>query len=65
MFVGVLNFLVKTYIQLFLLHTSINVLKHTIHKWGGHIGPFPDELRPQKFVPKVDGGGWVGVQSPK
>ena len=43
----VLNFLVKIHIQLFLLQTSRNVLKHIIHKWGGHIWPFYDDLRPQ------------------
>ena len=45
----VLNFLVKIHIQLFLLQTSRNVLKHVIHKWGGHIWPFHDALRPQRF----------------
>merc|ERR1712208_97193 len=45
----VLNFLVKITIQLFLLQTSRNVLKHVIHKWGGHIWPFHDALRPQRF----------------
>ena len=46
----VLNFLVKITIQLFLLQTSRNVLKHIIHiKWGGHIWPFHDALRPQRF----------------
>ena len=25
------------------------VLKHVIHKWGGHIWPFHDALRPQRF----------------
>ena len=43
------NFLVKITIQLFLLQTSRNVLKHVIHKWGGHIWPFHDALRPQRF----------------
>ena len=43
-----LNFLVKIHIQLFLLQTSRNVLKHIIHEWGGHIWPFHDDLRPQK-----------------
>ena len=43
------NFLVKISIQLFLLQTSRNVLKHVIHKWGGHIWPFHDALRPQRF----------------
>ena len=53
--VGVLNFLVKITIQLFLLQTSRNVLKHVIHKWGGHIWPFHDALRPQRwnFVRKI------------
>ena len=45
----VLNFLVKKPIQLFLLQTSRNVLKHILHKWGGHIWPFHDDLRPQFF----------------
>ena len=45
----VLNFLVKIYILLFAVQTSRNVLKHTIHKWGGHIWPFNDALRPQGF----------------
>ena len=45
----VLNFLVKKAIQLFLLQTSRNVLKHILHKWGGHIWPFRDDLRPQKI----------------
>ena len=45
----VLNFLVKITIQLFLLQTSRNVLKHILHKWGGHIWPFHDDLRPQKI----------------
>ena len=44
----VLNFLVKIHIQLFLLQTSRNVLKHIIHKWGGHIRPFHDDLRTPK-----------------
>ena len=43
------NFLVKITIQLFLLQTSRNVLKHVIHKWGGHIWPFHDALRPQRW----------------
>ena len=43
------NFLVKITIQLFLLQTSRNVLKHVIHKWGGHIWPFHDALRPQRL----------------
>ena len=43
------NFLVKITIQIFLLQTSRNVLKHVIHKWGGHIWPFQDALRPQRF----------------
>ena len=43
------NFLVKITIQLFLLQTSRNVLKHVIHKWGGHIWPFHNALRPQRF----------------
>ena len=43
------NFLVKISIQLFLLQTSRNVLKHVIHKWGGHIWPLHDALRPQRF----------------
>ena len=49
------NFLVKISIQLFLLQTSRNVLKHVIHKWGGHIWPFHDALRPQRwnFVRKI------------
>ena len=49
------NFLVKITIQLFLLQTSRNVLKHVIHKWGGHIWPFHDALRPQRwnFVRKI------------
>ena len=46
----VLNFLVKITIQLFLLQTSRNVLKHILHKWGGHIWPFHDDLRPQKIL---------------
>ena len=35
--------------------TSRNVLKHVIHKWGGHIWPFHDVLRPQRwnFVRKI------------
>ena len=41
--------LVKITIQLFLLQTSRNVLKHVIHKWGGHIWPFHDALRPQRL----------------
>ena len=49
------NFLVKITIQLFLLQSSRNVLKHAIHKWGGHIWPFHDDLRPQRqnFVRKI------------
>ena len=43
------NFFVKITIQLFLLQTSRNVLKHVIHKWGGHIWPFHDALRPQRL----------------
>ena len=43
------NFLVKITIQLFLLKTSRNVLEHVIHKWGGHIWPFHDALRPQRL----------------
>ena len=43
------NFLVKITIQLFLLQTSRNVLKHILHKWGGHIWPFHDDLRPQQI----------------
>ena len=43
------NFLVKITIQLCLLQTSRNVLKHVIHKWGGHIWPFHDALRPQRL----------------
>ena len=39
------NSLVKTTIQSFLLQTSRNVLKHVIHKWGGHIWPC-DKVRP-------------------
>ena len=43
------NFLVKITFQLFLLQTSRNVLKHVMHKWGGHIWPFQDALRPQRL----------------
>ena len=43
------NFLVKITIQLFFLQTSRNVLKHVIHKWGGHMWPFHDALRPQRL----------------
>ena len=43
------NFLVKITIQLFLLQTSRNVLKHVIHKWEDHIWPFHDALRPQRL----------------
>ena len=45
----VLNFLVKIHIKLFVLQTSRNVLKHMIQKWGGHIWPFHDALRPHRF----------------
>ena len=45
----ILNFLVKIHIQLFLMQTSRNVLKHIIQKWGGHTWPFHDALRPQRF----------------
>ena len=77
----VLNFSVKTNIQIFVLQTSINVLKKIIHKGGSHIWPFHDALRPQRFSPvrerqkkngfiedfvlKGGGGGWLEVQSPK
>ena len=46
----VLNFLVKIHIKLFVLQTSRNVLKHMIQKWGGHIWPFHDALRPHRFL---------------
>ena len=45
----VLNFLVKIHIKLFVLQTYRNVLKHMIQKWGGHIWPFHDALRPHRF----------------
>ena len=47
----------KTHIQLFVLQTSRNLLKHIIHKWGGHIWPFHDDLRAQFFWTK---SGWPG-----
>ena len=43
------NFLVKITIQLFLLQTSRNVLKHVIHKWGGPKGP-KDGILSEKFL---------------
>ena len=46
----VLNFLVKIHIQSFVLQTSRNVLTHIIHKWGGHIWPFHDALRPHRVL---------------
>ena len=30
-------------------HVWDNALKHVIHKWGGHIWPFHDALRPQRL----------------
>ena len=44
-----LNFLVKIHIKLSVLQTSRNVLKHMIQKWGGHIWPFHDALRPPQI----------------
>ena len=46
----VLNILVKTHIQLFVLQTPRNIMKHIIHKWGGHIWPFHDNLTHQFFL---------------
>ena len=36
-----------THIQLFVLQTSRNILKHILHKWGGHIWPFHDDWGPK------------------
>ena len=60
--VKVLNFLVKKKnILLFVLQTSRNVLKRTIHTWGGYIWPFYDDLMPQFFtVTQVAVVGWRG-----
>merc|ERR1711989_122353 len=56
------NFLAKFPKTKFALQLSINVMKHTLHKWGGNISSIHNVIGPPGGPPKRETGK-VGIRS--